>query len=59
MECSFLSTYEEKVECFIGCPFYNEIKNQECPFRILENKLINNEKYENVMKELAALDENF
>jgi len=33
-KCSFLSTYEEEVSCFKGCPFYcNEESDSICPFK--------------------------
>ncbi|NEZ46398.1 hypothetical protein FDF74_04115 [Clostridium niameyense] len=41
MECPFLSTVDETVECFRECALYNYKHNDgECPFKSLEyNKL--------------------
>jgi len=38
-KCSFLSTYEEEVSCFKGCPFYcNEESDSICPFKSVTGK---------------------
>ena len=38
MECSFLSTYEEEVECFKKCALYNYKGNGGiCPFSSIAN----------------------
>lgn len=35
-QCPFLSTSKEKISCFKTCPFNKA--DEECPFRIFENK---------------------
>lgn len=35
-QCPFLTTLENKVECFKGCAFYElEETNEECPFKMI------------------------
>lgn len=49
-QCPFLTTLENKVECFKGCAFYElEETNGECPFRMITglSKSNTNEFYEN------------
>lgn len=37
MNCSFLSTEVDKVECFKECPFFPNTREEgKCPFSILE-----------------------
>jgi hypothetical protein len=37
--CSFLSTCDERVDCFKGCPFYcHEEDYSECPFKSVTGK---------------------
>ncbi|MFD3156388.1 hypothetical protein ACFIJ5_05935 [Haloimpatiens sp. FM7330] len=37
--CPFLTTSDEKIECFEECPFYDEEKNGDvCPFKSIGEK---------------------
>jgi hypothetical protein len=45
MECPFLSTYDEEIECFKECALYNYKGNGGiCPFRNISH--INSKSYE-------------
>lgn len=45
-DCPFLSTYDNKIECFNDCPFYNYKENGGlCPFKNIkecESEIIDN-----------------
>lgn len=37
VQCPFLSTTEEKVDCFKKCVFHEEVEaNEQCPFKNLK-----------------------
>lgn len=56
-QCPFLSTGEEKVQCFKECAFFSE-NNDECPFENLKHDMGNvMELYDNYEKDTEAEDE--
>lgn len=48
--CPFLTTFQEEVECFEECPFYNyEGENKNCPFKQVYSE---REKYSQMQHDL-------
>lgn len=57
-ECPFLSTYDDRVECFNDCALYNYKENEGvCPFKALQAyKVEKIERYEDFEIENKEID---